>query len=649
MDRSYCSQKKRLTVYYYALQLFRESIIYSDAVKEKLRLHLLQQITLERKGLIIDRDLMKHLISMLIALGSDCVTSGEQPKNASNSVDRNFSNLNSSNLLYKIPYEEEFEIFYLIETEQYYRTESLEYISCNSSQEYLNKIEKRLTEEVARVSNYLCSTTESKVKAILDTELISNHARALLEMDSTGLDYMLLNHKLDDITRLYNMFSRVSTSMDLLRDSLGKYVEGKGLEILNSNEVSKDPILFVRQILELKEKFDEIIHRCMKDEKKVLKKLKEAFESFLNKDNRAASYLASYVDELFKSDPSIQSAEEELENQLDRIMVIFRFLADKDIFENYYKSLLAKRLLSGRIISDENERSIIARLKAECGYQFTSKLEGMLMDISISKSVMAEFRKSSLNGNVFAGVEFEVHLLTAGYWPLEVPGRFPSLPLVMQTCCSTFSSFYAERNNGRKLLWMANMGQVDLKGNFTPGRKDLIVSTYQAIILLLFNQNTTFSLNQLKEATGIADIELKRHLLSLCTNKVKILIKSSRGKGIENDDEFTFNSEYTSKMKRIKVPLVAKKEVSPDEEISGEIVPLAVEEDRRHLVEAAIVRIMKSRKTVSHNELIAEVTKQIVSRFSPSPQFIKRRIESLIEREYLQRNETDSRLYNYLA
>ena len=74
-----------------------------------------------------------------------------------------------------------------------------------------------------------------------------------------------------------------------------------------------------------------------------------------------------------------------------------------------------------------------------------------------------------------------------------------------------------------------------------------------------------------------------------------------------------------------------------------------MEEDRRHLVEAATVRIMKARKTLHHNELIAEVTKQLSVRFTPSPQFVKKRIESLIEREYLERSLDDHRVYIYVA
>jgi cullin 3 len=52
-----------------------------------------------------------------------------------------------------------------------------------------------------------------------------------------------------------------------------------------------------------------------------------------------------------------------------------RFLADKDIFENFYRSHLAKRLLNAKSASDEIEKIMIAKLKSECGQQFTSKME----------------------------------------------------------------------------------------------------------------------------------------------------------------------------------------------------------------------------------------------------------------------------------
>jgi cullin 3 len=178
---------------------------------------------------------------------------------------------------------------------------------------------------------------------------------------------------------------------------------------------------------------------------------------------------------------------------------------------------------------------------------------------------------------------------------------------------------------------------------------------------MLFNENTKLTLGQIASETNIPDLELRRHLISLCTPKHRVLRKGSKGKGISGDDDtFTFNPEYKSNARRVKIPLVSIRDVSKNKKLAGakaanpsasgnEVLPLQLEEERRHLVEAATVRIMKARKQLHHNDLIAEVTKQLQVRFVPTPQFIKKRIEGLIEREYLERDEQDHRLYMYVA
>lgn len=71
-----------------------------------------------------------------------------------------------------------------------------------------------------------------------------------------------------------------------------------------------------------------------------------------------------------------------------------------------------------------------------------------------------------------------------------------------------------------------------------------------------------------------------------------------------------------------------------------------VASERHHVVDAALVRIMKTRKSMSHQELMAEVLKQIHT-FRPTVRHVKRRIEDLISREYLERDEDGT--YTYLA
>ncbi|EYC13420.1 hypothetical protein Y032_0044g981 [Ancylostoma ceylanicum] len=111
-------------------------------------------------------------------------------------------------------------------------------------------------------------------------------------------------------------------------------------------------------------------------------------------------------------------------------------------------------------------------------------------------------------------------------------------------------------------------------------------------------------------------------------------------------DEFSVNDNFQSKLTRIKVQLVTfKGETEPEKKETR----TKVEDDRKHEIEAAIVRVMKSRKVLDHNNLITEVTQQLKHRFLPNPILIKKRIESLIERDYLARDAHDLKLYNYVA
>ena len=66
-------------------------------------------------------------------------------------------------------------------------------------------------------------------------------------------------------------------------------------------------------------------------------------------------------------------------------------------------------------------------------------------------------------------------------------------------------------------------------------------------------------------------------------------------------------------------------------------------------MEAKIVRIMKSRKTLTHVQLVQEVSQQLMPIFQPDPRAIKQRIESLIQRDYMKRDEENISTYHYVA
>jgi len=173
------------------------------------------------------------------------------------------------------------------------------------------------------------------------------------------------------------------------------------------------------------------------------------------------------------------------------------------------------------------------------------------------------------------------------------------------------------------------------------------VSTYQMCILLLFNDADTMSYKDIALATTIPADDLKRSLQSLaCVKGRNVLRKEPMSKEVNDDDVFVFNDKFTSKLLKVKIGTVsAQRESEPEKHETRQ----RIEDDRKPQIEAAIVRIMKARRQLDHNGVVQEVTKQLSSRFSPNPTDIKKHLENLIEREFIERDRNDRKLYIYLA
>lgn len=98
----------------------------------------------------------------------------------------------------------------------------------------------------------------------------------------------------------------------------------------------------------------------------------------------------------------------------------------------------------------------------------------------------------------------------------------------------------------------------------------------------------------------------------------------------------------TSKRTKIKVAAAASQNESQQE---SQAARKSVDEDRRMYLQAAIVRIMKSRQVLPHVQLIQEIIDQANSRFSPSVIMIKKCIEQLLEKQFIARQERDTYVY----
>lgn len=105
----------------------------------------------------------------------------------------------------------------------------------------------------------------------------------------------------------------------------------------------------------------------------------------------------------------------------------------------------------------------------------------------------------------------------------------------------------------------------------------------------------------------VEDQELRRTLQSLACGAVHVLLKQPKGRDVNDGDVFVYNRSFTNKLVRLKINQIQMKE-TPEENTS---TTEKVLQDRQYYIDAAIVRIMKARKTLSHSLLIAELCEQL--------------------------------------
>ncbi|KFO30994.1 Cullin-4B [Fukomys damarensis] len=604
LDRTYVLQNSMLpSIWDMGLELFRAHIISDQKVQNKTIDGILLLIERERNGEAIDRSLLRSLLSMLSDLQI---------------------------------YQDSFEQRFLEETNRLYAAEGQKLMQEREVPEYLHHVNKRLDEEADRLITYLDQTTQKSLIATVEKQLLGEHLTAILQK---GLNSLLDENRIQDLSLLYQLFSRVRGGVQVLLQQWIEYIKAFGSTIVINPEKDKT---MVQELLDFKDKVDHIIDICFLKNEKFINAMKEAFETFINKrPNKPAELIAKYVDSKLRAGNK-EATDEELEKMLDKIMIIFRFIYGKDVFEAFYKKDLAKRLLVGKSASVDAEKSMLSKLKHECGAAFTSKLEGMFKDMELSKDIMIQFKQYMQNQNVPGNIELTVNILTMGYWPTYVPMEV-HLPTEMVKLQEIFKTFYLGKHSGRKLQWQSTLGHCVLKAEFKEGKKELQVSLFQTLVLLMFNEGEEFSLEEIKQATGIEDGELRRTLQSLACGKARVLAKNPKGKDIEDGDKFICNDDFKHKLFRIKINQIQMKETVEEQASTTE----RVFQDRQYQIDAAIVRIMKMRKTLSHNLLVSEVYNQL--KFPVKPADLKKRIESLIDRDYMERDKENPNQYNYIA
>lgn len=641
MDRVYCADNRKPSIFTTAMGLFRDHILRSRLSStdselvtfDILNSVVLDQISMEREGDVINKHLIRSCMYMLEGL----YETDEE---------------NDHEKLYLTVFEVEF----LKASSVFYQNECTNLLREGDAGAWLRQTKRRLEEEEIRCQTTISPLTAPKIARVLDDKMIREHLSDFLAIEGSGIKAMIEHDRIADLTLLYQHISRVDLSKEPLKNALQTRVVDLGSEINKtilttdfSNLAEAQPedgmavtadsekpkaqkisatarqtaaaIKWVDLVLQLKDKFDNMWRKCFDQDLILQTALTKSFADFINLFTRCSEYVSLFIDHNLKRGIKGKT-EAEIDVVLDKATTLIQYIQDKDMFERYYKKHLARRLLFDKSESADVEKQMISRMKQEIGNSFTTKLEGMFKDIGLSDDLSTGYRNHIANlGDADRNrIELGARVLTFNYWPMESMGAGSTIgedgtrqgciwPSEIHALQESFKAFYLKERNGRTLTWLGFLGTADIRCTFprVPGkdgplgkerRHEINVPTHGMVILLLFNSlddDGQLSFEEIQERTNIPQQNLAQLLYTLSVlPKCKVLNKLPANRDLPKPgDNFSFNSSFQSKSIKIKAPVItgSVNKVEGDEERKD--TEDRNDEHRGSVIDTVIVRIMK--------------------------------------------------------
>jgi len=648
-------------IYPLALVMWRQHCF--DPIKDKLIPALLDLLDQDRQGNKQDKSLVRNMVGSYIEFDKVGPNEGQQF------------------------YEKEFEAQYIERIKQFYAKESSAFLAQNGVSLYLGKAEDRIKEEKENAENlgtYL-QTSEPKIKKAIDEVLIEKH------METLQADFlrMLKEDKDEDMRRLYFLLQRVVDGLPNTANTFQAYLTESGSKIVLEQkkralkEALANAIGFVKQLMVFYSKYYSLVQTCFSNHSLFKTALDKAFKDIMNQESgkfNIPRLLNFYIDNIIKGKEKENSTEEEVDEILQKQVNLFSYLQDKDEFFEYFRKSLCKRLLSkGKQYNENAEKSFLSKLKAQSGDSAIRRLQGMFTDVQDETITEQKNKFESWNGgSKVGGVDLEVQVLNESHWPISGTQKFPLLLGQQLLLCQTkFQDYYEKNTEKRRLQWLFNYGTVTLAGRFTNSKApiSLVVTPLQASILMCFNLTPKLTFDELlsqlwpsqalnakqmltgssQNAGNLHDMSLEEILRfaiqPLVYFKYKVIAKEKdddpKKENIKKTDVFLLREKIPAKKLPRKIAFPAgsaqqqEKEANDDHEL--------VMKQREFEVEAATVRVMKARNRLDWNQLQIEVINILKNRFQPDSKMLKKRLESLIDRKFMERDENDPKIIIYIS
>ncbi len=617
-------------------QLWTEWIL--SPIKIELEKQISRIIALDRSGAVVDTHTVKAALQSLVQLGTD-------PRKQTGI------------------YSDVFESKFIASTEALYAEQSerwLREFGQGNTELYMDKALAALSEELRRVDRVLDKSTATPLKKILVTWLIDKRQHALL----LPAAQWITDGDLGRLSKLYTLLSYSETCLEPLQKVVEDRIFNEGREEITkiAAEATKEPSVLITTILAVYRKYKQIVEVNFENNKALTAALETGSRRFVNENThfskvKCAEFLARYANSLLRpSTAQAKAAADNMDLAISDLLSIFKLLDDTDVFQANYAAHLSQRLIFNAY-NKESEELVIKRFRDLKGREFVHKWQRMFHDATLQSQQFNEGFRKDLDPSQIA-CEFVPIVLTSGAWPSTSLGEQLRVPVELQSVFTLFETSYKRQCGGRSLQWLGNFSNGAIRTNHQLTVKktfDAQVSHWQLVFLLLFNRFPTHidavvSYQQFKDAAGTPDDQtLQKALVPLVKQKFILIVDSSVEPNVQR---FQLNAAFASANRKLNfhmptsgiLPQVAELR---DDGLTGPSAQVSVE--RKYAVQAAIVRVLKSRRSMVYMDLMHEVGSVLSGRFKPTAQDIKVNLEVLLEKEFVERSPDDPNVFLYVT
>ena len=102
--------------------------------------------------------------------------------------------------------------------------------------------------------HYLDESTEARIVEVVEEELIKRHMKTIVDMENSGVVFMLINTKIEDLACMYKLLARVSEGHKIMAECLSEHLRAKGKALVEENGQT-NAIVYVQNLLDLKDRF----------------------------------------------------------------------------------------------------------------------------------------------------------------------------------------------------------------------------------------------------------------------------------------------------------------------------------------------------------------------------------------------------------